>query len=810
MRRLELRVSRMNYRRRLVRGWVLLIGAALLFSGGARLLAAAEASLEDTNKVVVAGAAGTNVAAIPSAEVAAQAEAAFASLQSMEGNLSADEATLAIQQDLPVLTRESSARLEESSRTLASNPSLPTLQRSNREWEAVRKELAEWKRSLMKRETQLDEDRARLAQLEQVWKATHASVLESKMPPEVVEQVEHVMAAVKRTQDKAEAQRMVVLSLQTRVAEQDGRAIHTLNAIERAREAFIRRLFVRDGQPLWSAELWSHSAQNLVEQSHQSLSRQVRALRGYLERKSGSLFLQGVLFLAILFGLIGARRSLRKLGGDEASHAARVFDSPVATAAVLALLASSWIYPEAPRLFLAISGAAAMIPTILVVRKLIDRRLFPVLNALVVFYFVDQLRVVAASQADLSRFLLMTEMLGGALFAVWLLRPGRFGAAPAGDRFWKGIGKACGVALGWFAVAFLADALGYVSLSKLLGHALLQSAYMALILYAVVRIIDGLFLSALSVPPLARLGLVKRHQDLLRSRLQSMVAWAAILFWAAYVLEALSLRAPVFEDLRAVLTRGWTAGSFTISPGDIVLFGLTVWASFLVSRLLRFVLEEEVYARVKLAPGLYYSISKMVNYAVLVVGFLIGLAVLKFDLTKLTILVGAFGVGLGFGLQNIINNFVSGLILLFERPIKVGDVIQLGGNEGVVKHIGIRASIVEAPNGSEYIVPNGSLISETVTNWTHSDRLRRIDLPITVAGPADARRVMELLTGAAAGQPQVLKDPPPQALLGGVAGDSMSFELRVWTNQTEHWSEIRSELALGVRASLEEHHIAMK
>jgi small-conductance mechanosensitive channel len=259
-----------------------------------------------------------------------------------------------------------------------------------------------------------------------------------------------------------------------------------------------------------------------------------------------------------------------------------------------------------------------------------------------------------------------------------------------------------------------------------------------------------------------------------------------------------------------VLTRGWTAGSFTISPGDIVLFGLTVWASFLVSRLLRFVLEEEVYARVKLAPGLYYSISKMVNYAVLVVGFLIGLAVLKFDLTKLTILVGAFGVGLGFGLQNIINNFVSGLILLFERPIKVGDVIQLGGNEGVVKHIGIRASIVEAPNGSEYIVPNGSLISETVTNWTHSDRLRRIDLPITVAGPADARWVMELLTGAAAGQPQVLKDPPPQALLGGVAGDSMSFELRVWTNQTEHWSEIRSELALGVRASLEEHHIAMK
>jgi small-conductance mechanosensitive channel len=797
----------MNNSWQVLRNWVLVIGAALLLCGGARLVAAAEASPEDTNKVVAAGAASTNVAAIPLADVAAQAEAAFASLQSIEGDLSADQATMEIQQDLPVLTRESSARLEESSKTLSSNPSLQTLQRANREWEAVRKELAEWKRSLTKRITQLDEDRVRLTQLEQVWKATRASVLEAKMPPEILEQVEHVLAAVKRTQGKAEAQQLVVLSLQTRVAEQDGRAIHTLNAIERGREAFIRRLAVRDGAPIWSVELWSESAQNLMAQSHNSLARQVQALRGYLDRKSGSLLMQGVLFLAILFGLIGVRRTLRRLGGDEASHAARVFDSPVATALLLALLATSWIYPEAPRLFLAISGAAAMIPTILVVRKLIDRRLFPVLNALVVFYFVDQLRVVAASQAVLSRLLLLAEMLGGGLFVGWLLGPGRLGTAKEDSRFWKAIGKACWVALGWFAAAFIADALGYVSLSKLLGHALLQSAYMALILYAVVRIIDGLCLSALSVPPLARLGLVKRHEDLLRSRARGVLTWTAILLWAVYVLEALSLRAPVFQDLREVLTKPWL---FKVSPGDVVLFGITVWASFLVSRIVRFVLEEEVYARVKLAPGLHYSISKMVNYVILVIGFFIGVAVLGFDLTRLTILVGAFGVGLGFGLQNIINNFVSGLILLFERPIKVGDVVQLGDHEGVVKHIGIRASIVEAPNGSEFIVPNASLISETVTNWTLSDRLRRIDLPVAVGGPADARQVMELLKGAAAAQPRVLKDPPPQTLLGSFAGDSMSFELRAWINQTEDWAQIRSELALGVRAALAERNIAVK
>jgi len=131
--------------------------------------------------------------------------------------------------------------------------------------------------------------------------------------------------------------------------------------------------------------------------------------------------------------------------------------------------------------------------------------------------------------------------------------------------------------------------------------------------------------------------------------------------------------------------------------------------------------------------------------------------------------VGAFGVGLGFGLQNIINNFVSGLILLFERPIKVGDIVQLGGNEGVVNHIGIRASIVEAQTVRSTSCPT-QLDFRDVTNWTYSDRLRRIDLPVVVGGPADARRVMELLKGAAVGQPKVLKDPPPQALLGSFAG----------------------------------------
>src|ERR1035437_9829640 len=188
MQQLELRLRTMTNRLRRLRFWVLAVGAAGLLWGGAPCVAPGPGSSESASNTVATATAGTNVAAIPLAEVAPQAEAAFGNLQSIEGNLSADQATIAIQQELPGLARESSVRLEESSKMLGSNPSLESLRRLNGEWQGFRNELADWKGGLKKRITQLDEDRERLTQLEQAWKATHASVLASNVPPEVVAQ----------------------------------------------------------------------------------------------------------------------------------------------------------------------------------------------------------------------------------------------------------------------------------------------------------------------------------------------------------------------------------------------------------------------------------------------------------------------------------------------------------------------------------------------------------------------------------------------------------------------------------------------
>jgi small-conductance mechanosensitive channel len=221
-------------------------------------------------------------------------------------------------------------------------------------------------------------------------------------------------------------------------------------------------------------------------------------------------------------------------------------------------------------------------------------------------------------------------------------------------------------------------------------------------------------------------------------------------------------------------------------------------------------LDEDVYPRAKLGRGLPYAISRTLHYTILLSGFLLGVAALGFDMTKFTILAGAFTVGVGFGLQNIFNNFVSGLILLFERPVQVGDVIQMDDIAGTVDRIGIRASVVRANNGSEIIVPNGKLISERLINWTFSSRRRGIELDVAVAHGADPKRVIELMNAAAVAHPRVEKSPPPQTLLMRMGPDWLGFELRAFTERIEDWVNIRSDLSIAINDALAAEHIALK
>ncbi|MEI6561907.1 MAG: mechanosensitive ion channel domain-containing protein [Verrucomicrobiota bacterium] len=694
---------------------------------------------------------------------------------------------------------EIEVQLEQSAKALAAGPSLEKVRELESRWQNSSEDLAGAKRLLTERVTRYEGQLKRLGELQPKYdKAT---------PRELLARMEGLGAATRKTTSAVLKRRAELGGLLTKAEEQERQVNGMRERIKQMRPQAAARLFVSESVPLWRVPIWSESVRlaagfDLAQESRAAWAKQWTALASYAKAQASTFFLHGLFFAVLLSALWWTRRRMRGWADDEPrlKRAAQVFEGPVAMALAFSLAAANWIYPEAPPLLTALVGAAALIPAILILRRVVDSPLYPVLNAMVVFYAIDQLRKVAVALPILARLLFVAEMAGGALALVWLLRSGKLNALRGEEqRLSKVTLAGARVVLGVFCASFLANLLGNVSLGDLMGNAALQSAYLAVVLYAAARIADGLILAGLSAEPLAQLGMVRRHRTLLWRRTHRIFELAALLLWASETLDLLTVRSPLIERAATLFAKPNT--DLTIF-GQALAFGAVVWAAFLISRFIRFALEEDFYPRIKMERGLSYAVSTMLHYAVLLVGFYMAASAAGIDMTKFNILVGAFGVGLGFGLQNIINNFVSGVILLFERPVKVGDVVQMSDASGVVDRIGIRASIIRTGSGSEIIVPNGKLISDQFTNWTLSNRRRGIDLPVSVPSSNDPCRIIELLTRIAAAHALVVSTPAPKVLLTDLGTDMMQFQLSAWTDHCEQWTQIRSDLAVAINAEL--------
>jgi small-conductance mechanosensitive channel len=257
------------------------------------------------------------------------------------------------------------------------------------------------------------------------------------------------------------------------------------------------------------------------------------------------------------------------------------------------------------------------------------------------------------------------------------------------------------------------------------------------------------------------------------------------------------------QGLAGLLSASLSWGGLKLSVGSLLAAIVILLLTFPVARLVRFVLQEEVLPRFRLPAGADHSVVTVVNYAVLALGALLAAAAAGLSGTQLTVVFGALGVGIGFGLQNIVNNFVSGLVLIFERPIKVGDLVHMGDNFGIVNRIGIRASTIRKFDGAEVLVPNGDLISKEVTNWTLSDRLRRVEVTVGVAHGTDPSRVLEILKQLAVDHPLVLESPEPIAIMIGFGENSFNFRLMAWT-RIENFLTVLSEIHVAITKKLGE------
>jgi small-conductance mechanosensitive channel len=189
---------------------------------------------------------------------------------------------------------------------------------------------------------------------------------------------------------------------------------------------------------------------------------------------------------------------------------------------------------------------------------------------------------------------------------------------------------------------------------------------------------------------------------------------------------------------------------------------------------------------------------------VLFFGLLAALAAAGFQVGQLTLVLGALGVGIGFGLQDVVRNFVAGLILMFERPIQRGDTVEVAGMTGIVREIGLRATTVTTFDGAEVVVPNGMLIADKLVNWTLTGTRRRISVELSTVYGADPQRTVKLLEEIARSVDGVSLSPAPNVIVTGLTAGTLDFSVRVWTRELADWVQVRSNLAMRIRDGLAE------
>jgi small-conductance mechanosensitive channel len=267
-----------------------------------------------------------------------------------------------------------------------------------------------------------------------------------------------------------------------------------------------------------------------------------------------------------------------------------------------------------------------------------------------------------------------------------------------------------------------------------------------------------------------------------------------------------------FAEVSALLERVFNVTLFEINKqpitvSNLIMFVLVISVFAIISRIVRKIVRSQIFPRVAIEEGTQYTLLRVTHYLVIIVGAVVAFQFIGIDLTGLAVIFGLLSVGIGFGLQNVTSNFVAGLILLFERPIKVGDRITVGNTEGDVAEINIRSTTIRSLNNIAIIVPNSEFVSSTVINWTYGDQRVRLEIDVGVSYHSDLEKVFRCLREVAEEHVEVLRDPKPEVLHTGFGDSSWNMRLRAWISNPKTHPQVRSALNCAIVRKFRENGI---
>ncbi len=695
--------------------------------------------------------------------------------------------------------------IEISIKTRFAEVETPDLKEAKKRWNTTIEQMDTWLSSLKGTATSLERDLKRLIKERQVWSVSRDHAIEQDAPQEVLNSLQTILGRVVSSEEATQGRRDETLVLQTRISEfrmDLTKRIEMIDA-ELARRQQSKQAV--DHVPLWEAIGDPQIDRSLFTQIFDESLRSWREVLEYLRERPRRFMVQAFLVLTFLFLVwyLG-KHGGQKTGDDQ--EAQRVLSimmkRPLATAILLGTVLTEPLYPKAPEAWLEFMAIILLLALVRILPGLLTTGLREVPYLLAGLFILFRISTSVPTGNLLNKLLLVALTITTTAAMFWGMKAiGRVRErSPSGWLHLLQIVSGAGAVFGFISV-FL-SIIGDTVLAYHLTEGILTSTFLAMLLWAAVVLLRTLTVISLNTAGPRKLQMVVRNSKSICNGFMRLFRLAAIVSWGYYTLEGFGKLTPVQASLSRMLAYEIEFGDMSLTPLNFLYSLLAIWLSFQVSRLLRFIFENDVIPRTSLPQGVPETISKAVHYGTILIGFFIALSAIGIDGSSLALILGALGFGISFGLQNVVNNFVSGLILLFERPIRVGDKIQIGSMGGVVGEIGIRATTVHTWDGADVIVPNANLISNEIINWTFSDHKRRIEVKVGVAYGVDPETVLAMLPSLVTEHPDVLAEPEPIALFLGFGDSSLDFSLRCWTKASA--PDIQSDVGVAVNRALVE------
>ena len=684
-----------------------------------------------------------------------------------------------------------------------------TLKEFQQKWNFQKKEISDWSDELTSKTEKLTEQKETLLENRDIWLRTDTLARKEKANRNIRNKIRDILVEFNNAEKVTIDETNKSLTLQTKLSEEIVDVDLTIKKIEDLLLAKKREIFIRNAPPIWESLTGKADTTGISNQVKDIWNSYARTTEEFYKENKGSFISTLIYFLLLLAFILLLKFYSKNLKSDDpkVKKALKILKVPVSASILISILALAIIYSDAPDIFFSLMRIIIVFPLIIVLNKLINPYLRAPLYLFALLLILQQFKLTSASDTEIERILLLVinfMALGG---LIWMLVSRRFDRAVTKKSRENKAKVLTKLIIGLFVITLLANILGYVMLSLTLVNGTINSVFAIIIVLTAALALEGVIIVFLHTKLATSLNVVKNYPEKIERVLGKIIKLIIFAWSAVIILKNFGIRAIVFSWVEEMVNKEWVIGSFSISLGHILLFFVSIWLSVMIARFVRFMLEGDVLPRLNLARGVPGAISTISSYLIIAFGILVAIMGAGIDLNSFALLAGALGVGIGFGLQDIVKNFISGLILIFERPIQVGDAVQVEELSGKVKQIGIRSSIVKTWEGAEVIVPNGNLISNKLINWTLSDQRRRIDIKVGVAYGSDVDLVKETLLKCAKENEKLLTSPAPYVLFDEFGDSSLNFELRCWTSDFASWVEIRSDIRSAIDKAFREKNI---